>query len=223
MKRLLAVFLCISVLFGCIAVHCSAADTDAEKHGESFGEAGEDGTLTSRLFEFVSRYKSEVLTVIGDVALIAFAVYAKLKRGKGDKEINAALDRIKQETGLSLTNQGSVVDVINDLIDSYNSQTAEYTKLRETYERYGETELDRNKVIGALAAEISTVLDILSAVYVNNRNLPQGIKDLINMKYARCMKMLESDGELASVVAAVRHAVGGNEESGISDGAEAET
>lgn len=216
MKRLLTVLLCISVLFGCIAVHCYAADTETETeaYGESAGEAEATGTLTSRLFEFVSRYKSEVLTVIGDVALIAFAVYAKLKRGKGEREINAALDRIKQETGLSLTNQSSVVDVINDLIDSYNSQTAEYTKLRETYERYGETELDRNKVIGALAAEISTVLDILSAVYVNNRNLPQGIKDLINIKYARCMKALESDGELASVVAAVRRTVGGNEESG---------
>lgn len=223
MKRLLTVLLCSLVFLGCTAAYCSAAESASETGGESVGETETTGTLTSRLFEFASRYKSEVLTVIGDVALIAFAVYAKLKRGKGEKEINAALERIKQETGLSLTNQSSVVDVVNDLIDSYNSQTAEYAKLRETYERYGETELDRNKVIGALAAEISTVLDILSAVYVNNRNLPQGIKDLINMKYARCMKALENDGELASVVEAVRRAVGGNEESGISEGAEAET
>ena len=132
----------------------------------------------------------------------------KLKNGKGTKEINAALDKIKEETGLSLTNQGNVVDVINNLIDSYNAQAAAYMKLQEAYEKYGATELDRNKVIGALAAEIATVLDILSTVYVNNKNLPQGVKDLVNIKYANCLKALENDGELASVVNAVRAAIG---------------
>ena len=41
-------------------------------------------------------------------------------------------------------------------------------------------------------------------VYANSKNLPQGVKDLISIKYANVLKALESDEELASVVKAVR-------------------
>lgn len=214
MKKIFTVLCIIMALLVCLSVPCFAAEAeDATEAPPAASDAvvaeeAETHTVFTRLWEFVNQYKGEVFTVIGDFALIVFAVYMKLKNGKGTKEINAALDKIKEETGLSLTNQGNVVEVMNNLIDSYNAQAAAYMKLQEAYEKYGATELDRNKVIGALAAEIATVLDILSTVYVNNKNLPQGVKDLVNIKYANCLKALENDGELASVVNAVRAAIG---------------
>ena len=215
MKKIFTVLCIIMALLLCLSVPCFAAEAEdvvpeapPAASDAVVAEEAETHTVFTRLWEFVNQYKGEVFTVIGDFALIVFAVYMKLKNGKGTKEINAALDKIKEETGLSLTNQGNVVEVINNLIDSYNAQAAAYMKLQEAYEKYGATELDRNKVIGALAAEIATVLDILSTVYVNNKNLPQGVKDLVNIKYANCLKALENDGELASVVNAVRAAIG---------------
>lgn len=217
MKKIFTVLCIIMALLLCLSVPCFAAEAEdvtevpevsTDTAPEATPEEAETHTVFTLLWKFVNQYKGEVFTVIGDFALIVFAVYMKLKNGKGTKEINAALDKIKEETGLSLTNQGNVVDVINNLIEAYNKQAAGYLQLKEAYEKYGATELDRNKVIGALAAEIATVLDILSTVYVNNKNLPQGVKDLVNIKYANCLKALENDGELASVVNAVRAAIG---------------
>lgn len=220
MKKIFTVLCIIMALLLCLSVPCFAAEAEdvpeapevsADTVPEATPEETESHTIFTRLWEFVNQYKGEVLTLIGDVALIIIAIYMKLKNGKGTKEINAALNKIQEETGLSLTNQGNVVDVINNLIDSYNAQAAAYMRMQEAYEKYGATELDRNKVVGALAAEVATVLDILSTVYVNNKNLPQGVKDLVNIKYANCLKALESDGELVSVVKAVRAAIGTSE------------
>ena len=220
MKKIFTVLCIIMALLLCLSVPCFAAEAEdvnkvpevsTDTVPEAIPEETESHTIFTRLWEFVNQYKGEVLTLIGDVALIIIALYMKLRNGKGTKEINAALNKIQEETGLSLTNQGNVVDVINNLIDSYNAQAAAYMRMREAYEKYGATELDRNRVIGALAAQIATVLDILSTVYVNNKNLPQGVKDLVNIKYANCLKALENDGELASVVKAVRAAIGAGE------------
>lgn len=217
MKKIFTVLCIIMALLLCLSVPCFAAEAEdvvpeaPSAASDTATDDAETHTVFTRLWEFVNQYKGEVLTLIGDVALIIIALYMKLRNGKGTKEINAALNKIKEETGLSLTNQGNVVDVINNLIDSYNAQAAEYVRLKEAYEKYGSTELDRNKVIGGLAAQVATVLDILSTVYVNNKNLPQGVKDLVNIKYANCLKALENDGELASVVKAVRAAIGAGE------------
>lgn len=217
MKKIFTVLCIIMALLLCLSVPCFAAEAEdvnevpevsTDTASEATSEETESYTIFTRLWEFVNQYKGEVITLIGDVALIIIAIYMKLKNGKGTKEINSALDKIKYETGLSLTNQGNVVDVINNLIDSYNAQAAEYVRLKEAYEKYGATELDRNKVIGALSAQVATVLDILSTVYVNNKIMPQGMKDLIYIKYANCLKALENDNELASIVKAVRAAIG---------------
>jgi hypothetical protein len=218
MKKIFILILCLA-LFTCLGITCFAEDTAAidsadDSVDEATGEVDKEQlhTIFSRMWEFIGKYKGEMFTVIGDIALIAFALYMKIKNGKGAVEINAALNKIKQETGLSLSNQDNVVDVINKMIDSFNVLSAEYEKFKQTYEQYGATEVERNKVVGALSAQVATVLDILSTVYVNNRNLPQGVKDIINIKYANCLKALENDNALIGVVDAVHAALCGDVE-----------
>jgi hypothetical protein len=215
MKKIFTVLCIIMALLLCLSVPCFAAEAEdvvpeaPPAASDTVTDDAETHTVFTRLWEFVNKYKGEVLTLIGDVALIIIALYIKLRNGKGTKEINATLNKITEETGLSLTNQGKVVDVINNLIDSYNAQTAAYMQMQEAYQKYGASEVDRNKILGALAAEIATVLDILSTVYVNNKNLPQGVKDLVNIKYANCLKALENDDDLAAIVRAVRASISG--------------
>lgn len=173
-------------------------------NNDATDETIENNTLFSRLWEFFVKYRSEIITVIGNSILFITAVYVKIKNKKGANEINNILKAIKSETGSNASSQDNVVNAANQLIEAYNKMEVEYKKMREAYEKYGETEIDRNKIIGALAAEIATVLEILSTVYVNNKHLPQGIKDLVITKYANCLKALERDEELCKVVAAVR-------------------
>ena len=92
-------------------------------------------------------------------------------------------------------------EVVNGMIDGYNN-------MRNSYEKYEHTEDDRNRLVGAVMVQNTALLEILTTVYVNSKNLPQGVKDLINLKYANCQKALGDDEMLRAIVEAVREKVG---------------
>lgn len=73
---------------------------------------------------------------------------------------------------------------------------------------YGAMEGERNRIVGAVLATNSAILEILTTVYANSKNLPQGVKDLVNLKYANCLKSLEDDKQLMTIVEAVRNNIG---------------
>jgi hypothetical protein len=93
------------------------------------------------------------------------------------------------------------VGVVNEMVDGYNA-------LKQSYDKYGETEDDRNRVVGALVAQNTAILEILTTVYANSKNLPQGVKDLVNLKYANCLKSLDDDEQLKAIITAVRENIG---------------
>lgn len=90
------------------------------------------------------------------------------------------------------------------LYEGFEALQAGYAELRKAYEKYGETENDRNRVTGAVLAQSAAMLEILQLVYANSGKLPQGVKDLINLKYANTLKTIGDDKQLLAIVAAVR-------------------
>ncbi len=201
MKKILKIFCCFLIISLFLSVPAFATQV---ADGVSTDEGVNRDTIFTRVWEFLTQYKAEFITLTGDIALIVYAIRIKAKNGKNNADINAALDTIKKETGLSLSNQNNVVNAINIMIESYNKLAEEYARFKEFYDKYSEAEQDRNRVTGMLATEIATVLEILSTVYVNNKNLPQGVKDLVTIKYANCLKAIGDDEALASVVNAIR-------------------
>lgn len=105
-------------------------------------------------------------------------------------------------------NYKQMLDGINEdykkLSEGFEALQAGYAELRKAYEKYGETENDRNRVTGAVLAQSAAVLEILQLVYANSGKLPQGVKDLINLKYANTLKTIGDDKQLLAIVAAVR-------------------
>lgn len=105
-------------------------------------------------------------------------------------------------------NYKQMLDGINadykKLSEGFEALQEGYAELREAYEKYGETENDRNRVTGAVLAQSAAVLEILQLVYANSGKLPQGVKDLINLKYANTLKTIGNDEKLLAIVAAVR-------------------
>jgi hypothetical protein len=63
-------------------------------------------------------------------------------------------------------------------------------------------------VVGAVLATNTAILEILTMVYTNSKNLPQGVKDLVNLKYANCLKTLDDDEKVKAIVTAVRENIG---------------
>jgi hypothetical protein len=50
----------------------------------------------------------------------------------------------------------------------------------------------------------AAILEMLATVYVHNRNVPQGVKDLVTLRYANVEKILSNDDLLRSIVESVR-------------------
>jgi len=92
----------------------------------------------------------------------------------------------------SNSTQTEVVDAVNCLIEGYNT-------LEKELEDYNKTEEERYKMVGAMIVQTQAILDILATVYANSKNLPTGVKDLINLKYAKALKLVENSEELKEI------------------------
>lgn len=176
-------------------------------------EASGDGenayhTFFTRIREFITTYSGETLSVLGSVILLILNLILKHAGYKSSKDTKKALEAIKGEVDETLGGQNSVVDVVNNMIDGYNSLSEKYDAMKESYDLYGQTEDERNRVVGAVLATNTAIIEILTTVYVNSKNLPQGVKDIVNLKYANCLKTLDDDKQLKAIVEAVRNNIG---------------
>ena len=157
-------------------------------------------TLFGRLWEFVEENSAEVTSFISGAAVLIFNAFSNAKSNKEGRLIKDNLLSIKTSSTRTANSQSSVIDVVNTMTDGYN-------EMRDFYEKMRGTEDDRNRLIGAVAVQNTAVLEILSAVYVHNKNLPQGVKDLVVLKYANCMKALNDDEVLREVTESVREII----------------
>ena len=160
--------------------------------------------IFSRAWEYVSENKKEVITVVGDGAIVILSVFIKLRNDKKTKDIENDLKADKGNASGTFTTQSAVVKVVNEMVDGYKG-------MKKTYDKNQSLEDDRNRLIGAVMVQNTALLEILNTVYINNKNLPQGVKDLINLKYANCLKTLENDEILCSIVESVKEKIGSGE------------
>ena len=184
MKKIILFALCAFILisvFGtiCLATEPATADVPTE-------ETTEANDIFTRIWEFVTEYKGEVLSIVGDTGIITTVAYVLFKLASYKK---------------TLQNQSDIVGVVNKLIDSYNALAEEHEKLMATYEKYEEGETERSKAISVMTVELNALLEIISSVYVNSK-LPQSVKDMVSVKYAKCLKAIESDENLSAVLKA---------------------
>ncbi len=159
--------------------------------------ARSEHTVFSRLWEYFNAYKTEILGVVGDVAIFIVAIIIKIKNSKSNQTIAEDFERIKASNSQAQLSQNAAIDAVNKMIEGYDT-------MKQSYEEYGLTENDRNRVIGVLVAQNTAIMEILTTVYANSKNLPQGVKDIVNIKYANCLKSLENDEQLLAIVTAVR-------------------
>jgi hypothetical protein len=209
-KKILLILACIiaMVMLCASMITCSAAEiSETEVLREEIDAVNESNTdstqhtVFSRVWEYCITNKTEVLGLSGDAVIFVLAIFVKLRNDKRTKGIESDLKIVKGDASGTAQSQSVVVGAVNGMIDGYNN-------MRDSYEKYGHTEEDRNKLIGAVMVQNTAILEILSTVYVNNKNMPQGVKDLVNLKYANCLKELGDDKMLCAIVESVREKVG---------------
>lgn len=206
------IMLCASPLT-CFAEEIVSEDTPLENVSDEDSDA--DGelpetevvpdepqpTLFSRVWEYCSTNKTEMLGLAGDAGIFALAIFVKLRNDKRTKLLLSDMKVVKGDTSGTVRSQDQVVGAVNTMIGGYD-------EMRTAYEKYESVEDDRNKLVGAVMVQNTAILEILATVYVNNKNLPQGVKDLIVLKYANCQKALGDEKLLLSIVESVREKIG---------------
>lgn len=165
----------------------AAAETEvvaAETTAEAAEEVTETPTLGTRVQEWFKRNLAEFLSgasLTGIVGTIATIIIAAKKNKKNANSMSVALDN----NSLVMTNNTEynrkTVDAVNELIGKYN-EVQEYLKTLD------QKELARDELYQKIVFLEKAILEILATVYANNKNIPQGVKDLVTLIYAGARK-----------------------------------
>lgn len=136
----------------------------------------ETPTFGSRISEWFSDNFLEFLSSVDLVAVVGAIVAIILEKKSNKKNTQETKTSIKENTAEIKRNTESndeVLRVANLLIDSTNALAASEEK--------------RDVDVAQLLVLNKAVLEILVTVYVNNKNIPQATKDLVNMKYVAAL------------------------------------
>lgn len=170
--------------------------------------------IFTRLWEFIEANRSEVISAAGSGILLIAGAISKAANSKENKRLGDQLNIIQGDTQGTTKAQSSIIDVVNQMIVGYNEMRESngylksgYEDMKTAYELNALKEDDRNRLIGAVMVQNTALLEILSSVYVHNKNLPQGVKDLVVLKYANVQKALSDDELLIAIVESVREKV----------------
>lgn len=218
MKKIIFMLCAIILIVTCGYTYCFAeepteitsqepeqdeADTETLDKSEAPGDisqVNEYHTIFTRIWEYVITYKAEIIAVVGDAIIFVGVLIHRIRSKKETMGISSDLKLVKGDASGTRSQQVLVTDAVNGLISGYN-------EMRASYDKYETVEDDRNRLVAALAIQNTAILEILRTVYVNSKNLPQGVKDVVTLEYANVMKTLGNDETLRAVVEAVRETV----------------
>ncbi|MBR3806664.1 MAG: hypothetical protein IKJ13_07545 [Clostridia bacterium] len=189
------VFMLITPIVSCAAEVVSVASEEGSTYHDIF----------TRVYEWVKVNKSDVISSAGSLAVIIFGAIAKKANSKKNEELKGMISEVGADASGTAKNQKS-------LIDSYNVMAAGYNEMRAAYEKNGSVEDDRNRLVGACLVAVTALLEMNSTVFVHNKNIPQGVKDLVVQEYANTKKALSDDQLLRAVVESVREKITFTEE-----------
>ena len=194
MKKVITFIMLFVALFLVISPVTAFA---AEFGGEVAAGESTYHDIFTRIFEFVETNKTEVISAAGSGVLLVFSMITKAFNKKKNKELIDALAVIGSDAAGTAKSQTSVIGAVNTMAQGYN-------EMRAAYEKYEAVEDDRNRLVGACLVMTTALVEMMNAIHVHNKNLPQGLKDLVVLQYVNCQKALGDDELLKKVVESVR-------------------
>lgn len=134
-------------------------------------------TFFTRLESWFNDNFLEFLSTVNFGSILACVVVAIAEKRGNKKNTTLTLEKL----GVNTESNGEVVKTVNVLIENYNA-TIEKLNAMET----------QNEKRDVICAELETftkaILEILTTVYANNKNIPQAVKDLVSLKYVNALK-----------------------------------
>ena len=171
MKKILTLFILIAVMMFAFTVCAYAEDSGSEV---------DVATVYEKAIEWWKANENEIVSLATMIATAVFGVfYSKIKLGIND---------LIGKNGSLITANTSSTETLGKLIVGYNSQVDEIKTLRSENAELMKINAQNATDIAALKGEIGHIAHILTTVYTNSKALPQGVKDMINIECAECMR-----------------------------------
>ena len=209
-KILLTVFAFTLILMLAFSVFASAQGVDSEINGEEtiINSAGassnavqdtqevSNATFLGRIWEAVTSEKNGILDRALDIViLVGFAILGKViskLKGKITKDITTL-------GSSNAENAKTQSDFNKGLLNGFNELVEEVSGLEKRLE---DVLKDETAVASLLTVDM-TLLEILTTIYPNSKNLPQGVKDIVELKYANCLKVLNNEEKLSAIISVI--------------------
>lgn len=180
------VVLLTTIIFFCSGFTTTAYAAEAETATENTEQVQTDETTTTAPppETFLTRVESwfndnflEFLSTVNFGSILACIVVAIVEK-KGNKKANKIT---LEKLGVNTESNGEVVKAVNSLIDNYNATIEKLNNMETKNEK-------RDMICQELETFSKAILEILTTVYANNKNIPQAVKDLISLKYVTALK-----------------------------------
>lgn len=134
-------------------------------------------TLWTRIEQWFSRNLAEFLGSI-NLGAVAACIVMVIVEHKGNKK---AAKITADSLGINTSSNGEVVKAVNTLIEGYNETLDKLHAMESRAEQ-------QEQINAVLENSTKAILEILTTVYANSKNIPQAVKDLVNIKYVQALK-----------------------------------
>lgn len=184
------VFMLLALLLCVIAFTFSACTTSAS--AETIGAETElpetFGSRVQRWFEenFLQFIGSSTFGVV--VANIITLIADHKSNKKNTKQTLVTLDKNTQSNDAVVGRVNSLIEAHNEMVQRLDLIDSRNTEFKILYDQ--------------MLVMQKAVLEILATVYANNKNIPQGVKDLVSLRYVGALKRIEQNpNDMPPVVA----------------------
>lgn len=172
------IFLCSGFTTTAYAAEAeTTAETTEQVQTEETTETAPPETLFTRIESWFNDNFLEFLSTVNFGSILACIVVAIVEK-KGNKKVNKIT---LEKLGVNTESNSEVVKAVNSLIDNYNATIEKLNDMETKNEK-------RDMICKELETFTKTILEILTTVYANNKNIPQAVKDLVSLKYVTALK-----------------------------------
>ena len=186
MKKIF-VFVMILALMAAMAVPAAASEAVTET-----APVTEDDSLVTRLYEVWDSYSAEILSGGGICAMITGLIvfWKKIKPILVGvvSALSTLINGVDDKTKIP-TQQSKVLNGIVEGIEGLDKRVDEFSRSVESVKAEREATAEHIK---AVERELCALAKAFELAYSNSK-LPQGVKDLVSMECAECVKLAETD------------------------------
>lgn len=207
MKRFISILM-IALMVCLIGVGVFAEGEAVEEAPvtEAAPEVAPDPVPEKNFFDNVYVFAIKHRNTILEIVTLGFLLLLRHKTNKVSNDIRDT----RVGNASVIDSQGGVVGAVNTMIEGYNGFKSDFEKLKND-------EAKRDNQLAAVVVTNTAILEIMSRVFPNSKQLPQGVKDVVNITYANAIKAVNDDVQLSALVAASKSMLAAGYEKAASD------